>query len=201
MFQQGEIEFKNVLYFTVRRVSSTCTWMKHKMDGNKWKYSPVLVWWSVRLMHCSFINSFTNCLFYIRIISLHPLVKPSKAYSRGSVVMVDEIINASPSKYRFPEAGLRVMVTSHFGPKTRLRMASRLIITEVKLGVVAPKRGFSCYCYMLRVPFWACSIFRSFFISPKEFPYLTHTVYMDVFFIYNCRNKSIKNMAVAQQWK
>ncbi|KAM7395181.1 hypothetical protein PAMA_006779 [Pampus argenteus] len=57
-------------------------------------------------------------------------VKPSKAYSRGSVVMVDEIINASPSKFRFPEAGLRVMVTSHFGPKTRLRMASRLIITE-----------------------------------------------------------------------
>ncbi|XP_033847129.1 sodium/potassium/calcium exchanger 4 isoform X4 [Periophthalmus magnuspinnatus] len=57
-------------------------------------------------------------------------VKPSKEYSRGSVVMVDEIINASPSKFRFPEAGLRVMVTSHFGPKTRLRMASRLIITE-----------------------------------------------------------------------
>ncbi|MED6282843.1 hypothetical protein CHARACLAT_002495 [Characodon lateralis] len=57
-------------------------------------------------------------------------VKPSKAYSRGSVVMVDEMINASPSKFRFPEAGLRVMVTSHFGPKTRLRMASRLIITE-----------------------------------------------------------------------
>ncbi|XP_071323985.1 sodium/potassium/calcium exchanger 4 isoform X3 [Trachinotus anak] len=57
-------------------------------------------------------------------------VKPSKAYSRGSVVMVDEIMNASPTKFRFPEAGLRVMVTSHFGPKTRLRMASRLIITE-----------------------------------------------------------------------
>lgn len=36
-------------------------------------------------------------------------VKPSKAYSRGSVVMVDEMINASPSKFRFPEAGLRVM--------------------------------------------------------------------------------------------
>ncbi|XP_068432832.1 sodium/potassium/calcium exchanger 4 isoform X1 [Clinocottus analis] len=57
-------------------------------------------------------------------------VKPTKAYHRGSVVMVDEIMNASPSKFRFPEAGLRVMVTSHFGPKTRLRMASRLIITE-----------------------------------------------------------------------
>ncbi|KAL2082641.1 hypothetical protein ACEWY4_022459 [Coilia grayii] len=57
-------------------------------------------------------------------------VKPTKAYTRGSVVMVDEIINASPPKYRFPEAGLRVMITNHFGPKTRLRMASRLIITE-----------------------------------------------------------------------
>ncbi|XP_056438001.1 sodium/potassium/calcium exchanger 4 [Gadus chalcogrammus] len=59
-------------------------------------------------------------------------VKPSQAsqFSRGSVVMVDEIINANPPKYRFPEAGLRIMVTSHFGPKTRLRMASRLIITE-----------------------------------------------------------------------
>ncbi|XP_051954125.1 sodium/potassium/calcium exchanger 4-like [Xyrauchen texanus] len=57
-------------------------------------------------------------------------VKSSKAYSRGSVIMVDEIINASPPNYRFPEAGLRVMVTNHFGPKTRLRMASRLIITE-----------------------------------------------------------------------
>lgn len=52
--------------------------------------------------------------------------------------MVDEIMNASPSKFRFPEAGLRVMVTSHFGPKTRLRMASRLIITEVQLLVDAP---------------------------------------------------------------
>ncbi|XP_073712545.1 sodium/potassium/calcium exchanger 4 isoform X1 [Misgurnus anguillicaudatus] len=57
-------------------------------------------------------------------------VKSSKMYSRGSVVMVDEIINASPPHYRFPEASLRIMVTNHFGPKTRLRMASRLIITE-----------------------------------------------------------------------
>nr|XP_023830337.1 sodium/potassium/calcium exchanger 4-like [Salvelinus alpinus] len=57
-------------------------------------------------------------------------VKPSKAYSRGSVVMVDEMMYANPPKMRFPEAGLRIMITSHFGPKTRLRMASRLIITE-----------------------------------------------------------------------
>ncbi|XP_048841572.1 sodium/potassium/calcium exchanger 4 isoform X2 [Brienomyrus brachyistius] len=57
-------------------------------------------------------------------------VKPSRTYTRGSVVMVDEIMSSSPPNFRFPEAGLRVMITDHFAPKTRLRMASRLIITE-----------------------------------------------------------------------
>ncbi|XP_052010189.1 sodium/potassium/calcium exchanger 4-like isoform X1 [Xyrauchen texanus] len=57
-------------------------------------------------------------------------VKPSKTCTRVSVVRVDEMINSSPPHYRFPEAGLRVMITNHFGPKTRLRMASRLIINE-----------------------------------------------------------------------
>ncbi|XP_062863999.1 sodium/potassium/calcium exchanger 4a [Trichomycterus rosablanca] len=57
-------------------------------------------------------------------------VKSNKMYTRGTVVMVDEMINSSPPNYRFPEAGLRLMITNHFGPKTRLRMASRLIINE-----------------------------------------------------------------------
>ncbi|TSN67079.1 Sodium/potassium/calcium exchanger 4 [Bagarius yarrelli] len=57
-------------------------------------------------------------------------VKPNKMYTRGSVVMVDEMMNSSPPNYGFPEAGLRVMITNRFGPKTRLRMASRLIINE-----------------------------------------------------------------------
>uniref|UniRef100_A0A8C9ZM10 Solute carrier family 24 member 4 n=1 Tax=Sander lucioperca TaxID=283035 RepID=A0A8C9ZM10_SANLU len=94
----------------------------------------ILTWWAVFrdsfYYILLFIHSITSFTFYICIISLCPSVKPTKAYSRGSVVMVDEIMNDSPSKFRFPEAGLRVMVTSHFGPKTRLRMASRLIITE-----------------------------------------------------------------------
>lgn len=92
------------------------------------------------------VHSFITFIIYICIMPFHPSVKPTKAYSRGSVVMVDEIINASPSKFRFPEAGLRVMVTSHFGPKTRLRMASRLIITEVQQAVVPLISKFSCYC-------------------------------------------------------
>ncbi|KAJ8341892.1 hypothetical protein SKAU_G00341830 [Synaphobranchus kaupii] len=57
-------------------------------------------------------------------------VKPDKTYSQGSVVMVDEMTSSSSPNYRFPEAGLRIMITNHFGPKTRLRMASRLIINE-----------------------------------------------------------------------
>ncbi|KAM3918415.1 sodium/potassium/calcium exchanger 4 isoform 1-T1 [Leptodactylus fuscus] len=51
-------------------------------------------------------------------------------HGRNSVVMVDEIICSSPPKYRFPEAGLRIMITNKFPPRTRLRMASRLIINE-----------------------------------------------------------------------
>uniref|UniRef100_A0A4W4FJE3 Sodium/calcium exchanger membrane region domain-containing protein n=1 Tax=Electrophorus electricus TaxID=8005 RepID=A0A4W4FJE3_ELEEL len=71
----------------------------------------------------------THACMYITAHAL-VLVKPGRTFTRGSVIMVDEIINASPPNYRFPEAGLRIMVTNHFGPKTRLRMASRLIITE-----------------------------------------------------------------------
>ncbi|KAL7992633.1 hypothetical protein Chor_016889 [Crotalus horridus] len=57
-------------------------------------------------------------------------VKGIQEHGRNSVVMVDEIICSSPPKYRFPEAGLRIMITNKFGPRTRLRMASRLIINE-----------------------------------------------------------------------
>ncbi|KAM6467474.1 sodium/potassium/calcium exchanger 4 isoform 4-T4 [Liasis olivaceus] len=57
-------------------------------------------------------------------------VRGTQEHGRNSVVMVDEIICSSPPKYRFPEAGLRIMITNKFGPRTRLRMASRLIINE-----------------------------------------------------------------------
>ncbi|XP_036398000.1 sodium/potassium/calcium exchanger 4-like isoform X1 [Megalops cyprinoides] len=73
------------------------------------------------------------------VISEMEDVKPSKTYSRGSVVMVDEIMSSNSPNYRFPEAGLRVMMTNHFGPKTRLRMASRLIINEQRLVQVSNK--------------------------------------------------------------
>ncbi|XP_049755447.1 sodium/potassium/calcium exchanger 4 isoform X2 [Elephas maximus indicus] len=57
-------------------------------------------------------------------------VKEKPQYGKNPVVMVDEIMSSSPPKFSFPEAGLRVMITNKFGPRTRLRMASRIIINE-----------------------------------------------------------------------
>lgn len=59
-------------------------------------------------------------------------VKEEPRYSKSPVVMVDEVLSSSPPKFSFPEAGLRVMITNKFGPRTRLRMASRIIINEVR---------------------------------------------------------------------
>ncbi|KAM9646264.1 sodium/potassium/calcium exchanger 4 isoform 2-T2 [Trichechus inunguis] len=57
-------------------------------------------------------------------------VKEKPQYGKNPVMMVDEIMSSSPPKFTFPEAGLRVMITNKFGPRTRLRMASRIIINE-----------------------------------------------------------------------
>lgn len=61
------------------------------------------------------------------------IVKEEPQYSKNPVVMVDEVMSSSPPKFSFPEAGLRIMITNKFGPRTRLRMASRIIINEVSL--------------------------------------------------------------------
>ncbi|XP_049625770.1 sodium/potassium/calcium exchanger 4 isoform X2 [Suncus etruscus] len=57
-------------------------------------------------------------------------VKEEPQYGKNQVVMVDEVMSSSPPKFSFPEAGLRIMITNKFGPRTRLRMASRIIINE-----------------------------------------------------------------------
>nr|XP_051682402.1 sodium/potassium/calcium exchanger 4 isoform X3 [Oryctolagus cuniculus] len=61
---------------------------------------------------------------------LEDAVKEKPQYGKSPVVMVDEIMSSSPPKFSFPEAGLRIMITNKFGPRTRLRMASRIIINE-----------------------------------------------------------------------
>ncbi|KAL4625056.1 sodium/potassium/calcium exchanger 3-like [Arapaima gigas] len=52
-------------------------------------------------------------------------------HHKPSVLMVDELLSVRPHQLTFSEAGLRIMITSHFSPRTRLSMASRVLITEV----------------------------------------------------------------------
>ena len=47
------------------------------------------------------------------------------------VVMVDELLILNPHKLSFSDAGLRIMITPHFSPRTRLSMAGRMLISEV----------------------------------------------------------------------
>ncbi|XP_070839316.1 sodium/potassium/calcium exchanger 3-like [Chaetodon trifascialis] len=46
------------------------------------------------------------------------------------VVMVDELLILNPHKLSFSDAGLRIMITPHFSPRTRLSMAGRVLISE-----------------------------------------------------------------------
>ncbi len=47
------------------------------------------------------------------------------------VLMVDELLILNPHKLSFSDAGLRIMMTPHFSPRTRLSMAGRMLISEV----------------------------------------------------------------------
>uniref|UniRef100_A0AAY4E626 Sodium/calcium exchanger membrane region domain-containing protein n=1 Tax=Denticeps clupeoides TaxID=299321 RepID=A0AAY4E626_9TELE len=58
------------------------------------------------------------------------LLKKSNFHRKPSVLMVDELLSAYPHQLSFSEAGMRIMITSHFSPRTRLTMASRMLITE-----------------------------------------------------------------------
>ncbi|KAL0973855.1 hypothetical protein UPYG_G00212090 [Umbra pygmaea] len=59
------------------------------------------------------------------------LLKPdSCAGQDGSVVMVDELMSLHPHQLTFSEASLRLLITPHFPPYTRLRMAGRMVINE-----------------------------------------------------------------------
>uniref|UniRef100_A0A672HAC5 Sodium/potassium/calcium exchanger 3-like n=1 Tax=Salarias fasciatus TaxID=181472 RepID=A0A672HAC5_SALFA len=58
------------------------------------------------------------------------LLKKANHHRKPSVLMVDELLSAYPHQLSFSEAGMRIMITSHFSPRTRLTMASRMLITE-----------------------------------------------------------------------
>uniref|UniRef100_A0A8D3B5I9 Sodium/calcium exchanger membrane region domain-containing protein n=1 Tax=Scophthalmus maximus TaxID=52904 RepID=A0A8D3B5I9_SCOMX len=58
------------------------------------------------------------------------LLKKANHHRKPSVLMVDELLSAYPHQFSFSEAGMRIMITSHFSPRTRLTMASRMLINE-----------------------------------------------------------------------
>uniref|UniRef100_UPI00398E8611 sodium/potassium/calcium exchanger 3-like n=1 Tax=Pristiophorus japonicus TaxID=55135 RepID=UPI00398E8611 len=58
------------------------------------------------------------------------ILQTGPGVENAQVLMVDELISSSPHKLTFPEASLRIMITQHFGPRTRLTMASRMLINE-----------------------------------------------------------------------
>ncbi|XP_062391824.1 sodium/potassium/calcium exchanger 3-like [Sardina pilchardus] len=56
-----------------------------------------------------------------------------KAQNSGQdspVVMVDELLSLNPHQLSFSDASLRIMITPHFSPRTRLSMAGRMLISE-----------------------------------------------------------------------
>ncbi|XP_042584682.1 sodium/potassium/calcium exchanger 3-like isoform X2 [Cyprinus carpio] len=58
------------------------------------------------------------------------LLRKAGSGQESPVVMVDELLILRPHQLSFPEAGLRVMITPHFSPRTRLTMAGRMLISE-----------------------------------------------------------------------
>ncbi|XP_034096420.1 sodium/potassium/calcium exchanger 3-like [Gymnodraco acuticeps] len=57
------------------------------------------------------------------------------------VIMVDELLNLNPHKLSFSDAGLRVMISPHFSPRTRLSMAGRVLISERQRLIQSSKDG------------------------------------------------------------
>lgn len=68
----------------------------------------------------------------IMLLILNPsLTGQAHSQEPPPVVMVDELLILNPHKLSFSEAGLRIMITPHFSPRTRLSMAGRMLISEV----------------------------------------------------------------------
>uniref|UniRef100_A0A3P9B695 Solute carrier family 24 member 6a n=1 Tax=Maylandia zebra TaxID=106582 RepID=A0A3P9B695_9CICH len=89
-----------------------------------------LSWWPL----------FRDAVFYI--LSIVVLILVRNLYSTklnscvvagqdSGVVMVDELLNSHPHQLTLSEASLRLLITPHFPPFTCLRMAGRMVISEV----------------------------------------------------------------------
>uniref|UniRef100_I3JCX8 Sodium/potassium/calcium exchanger 3 n=1 Tax=Oreochromis niloticus TaxID=8128 RepID=I3JCX8_ORENI len=69
-------------------------------------------------------------LYVVRFIANISYTGQAHGQEASPVVMVDELLILNPHKLSFSEAGLRIMITPHFSPRTRLSMAGRMLISE-----------------------------------------------------------------------
>ncbi|KAL4622953.1 sodium/potassium/calcium exchanger 3-like [Arapaima gigas] len=65
-----------------------------------------------------------------RDTSMVLLRKGRRPGRESPVMMVDELFSLHPHQLSFSEASLRIMITQHFSPRTRLSMAGRMLINE-----------------------------------------------------------------------
>uniref|UniRef100_A0A8C6SP38 Solute carrier family 24 member 3 n=1 Tax=Neogobius melanostomus TaxID=47308 RepID=A0A8C6SP38_9GOBI len=100
-----------------------------------------LIHWLLFTLSCVYSKSLTDlCRTGLRadgvsVVSLKAMIVFASAANhqrKTSVLMVDELLSAYPHQLSFSEAGMRIMITSHFSPRTRLTMASRMLINEVR---------------------------------------------------------------------
>lgn len=84
--------------------------------------------------------------------------------------MVDELLSAYPHQLSFSEAGLRIMITSHFPPKTRLSMASRMLINEVCLFSPPAAPSASEFAFSSSSVWVEMEVFRFFWIPDSISP-------------------------------
>uniref|UniRef100_A0A665XFS8 Solute carrier family 24 member 6a n=1 Tax=Echeneis naucrates TaxID=173247 RepID=A0A665XFS8_ECHNA len=81
---------------------------------------------------CFFFVFMLCLLLFASILSI--LLFPDSSVVAGQdsgVVMVDELLHLHPHQLSFSEASFRLLITPHFPPFTRLRMAGRMVIMKV----------------------------------------------------------------------
>ena len=100
---------------------------------------PFLVLWVPVNFFCNFSPVPSLFFYFLLFVSyflflcllLSRSISGQSPVQESPVVMVDEMLSQHPHTFSFSEASLRIMITPHFSPRTRLSMAGRMIITEV----------------------------------------------------------------------
>ncbi|MGH0146760.1 UNVERIFIED_CONTAM: hypothetical protein FKN15_037571, partial [Acipenser sinensis] len=86
--------------------------------------------YKLSLDHFNVLIFLTYSKSFRAIILCFPPAGRCSVSDSSPVLMVDELFCQQPHQLSFPEASLRIMITQHFSPRTRLSMAGRMLINE-----------------------------------------------------------------------